>query len=106
MNSPNVCEKKKKTSQYKGVYWHRKNRKWTVRICPKGQKQKYGGMFEDELDAAKKVNQLCEEFGIPAQNSETSAMPNQQYQVTIIENLFCLNYEIFSFFNFFPNIFS
>jgi hypothetical protein len=28
------------------------------------------------------VNQLCKELGIPLQNPETNATPNQQYQVT------------------------
>jgi hypothetical protein len=43
-------------------------------------------MFKDELDAAKRVNQLCEELGIPLQNPTISAIPNQQYQVN--KNLF------------------
>jgi len=73
--------KTEKTSQYKGVYWHRGTRKWRVLLCFDGQKQKYGGLFKYELDAAKKVNQLCEELGIPLQNPETSAIPNEQYQV-------------------------
>jgi len=80
-----ICEipnqqKNEKKSQYKGVCWHRENGKWQVRICLKGQKQKYGGMFEDELDAAKRVNQLCEELDIPAENPGISAVPNQQCQ--------------------------
>ena len=77
-----ACEKKEKTSQYKGVYYDKTNGKWHVLISPKGQKRKYGGMFKDELDAAKRVNQLCEDFGIPRQNPELSAVPNHQYEVT------------------------
>merc|ERR1712034_214199 len=73
-------EKEKEKSQYKGVFWHRGSGKWCVLICLKGQKTKYGGCFNDELDAAKGVNQLCEELGIPLQNPEISAVPNQQYQ--------------------------
>merc|ERR1712034_205128 len=73
-------QKKEKTSQYKGVYWHRKNRKWYVLIYSKRQKQKYGGMYKHELDAAKRVNQLCEELKIPLQNLGISAISNQQYQ--------------------------
>merc|ERR1712034_9770 len=73
-------QKKEKTSKYKGVYWHKETRKWNVHFCSKNQKRKHGGLFDDELDAAKRVNQLCEELGIPAQNPEVSAMPNQQYQ--------------------------
>merc|ERR1712034_268770 len=77
---PNQQYKTEKTSQYKGVCWHRENGKWKVQICLKGQMQKYGGMFEDERDAAKRVNQLCEQFGIPAKNLEISAVPNQESQ--------------------------
>merc|ERR1712034_165138 len=73
-------QKKEKTSQYKGVYWHRKNRKWYVLIYSKRQKQKYGGMFKHELDAAKRVNQICEELKIPLQNLGISAISNEQYQ--------------------------
>merc|ERR1712034_33130 len=73
-------QKKEKTSQYKGVSWHKRTRKWFVRIYPKEQKQKYGGYFQDELDAAKRVNQLCEELEIPLLNPEISAVPNQKYQ--------------------------
>ena len=77
-----VCEKKEKTSQYKGVYWHKQIRRWYVLIHLKGKKRKYGGCFSDELDAAKRVNQLCEELEIPLQNPTISTIPNQQYQVT------------------------
>jgi 6-pyruvoyl-tetrahydropterin synthase len=56
-------------------------KKWYVRIYLKGQNKKYGGYFKDELDAAKRVNQLCEELEIPLLNPKISAMPNQQYQV-------------------------
>merc|ERR1712034_93921 len=71
---------KRKISKYKGVIWHKRSRKWCVSIYLKGQKRKYGGIFKDELDAGKRVNQLCEELGIPPQNPEISAIPNQQYQ--------------------------
>jgi len=77
---------KEKSSQYKGVYWNKDKRKWYVLISLKGAKQKYGGMFEDELDAAKRVNQLCEKFKIPSKNLEIidNTISNQQYQKTLI----------------------
>merc|ERR1712034_278294 len=50
------------TSQYKGVHWH--NKKWYVHFYFTRGKQKYGGTFKNELDAAKRVNQLCEEMKI------------------------------------------
>ena len=104
-----VCESKQKPSQYKGVTYDKHSGKWNAQITPKGQKQKYGGSFNDELDAAKRVNQLCEELEIPLLNPDISAIPNQQHQVT--KNCFCLmplwenqKYEIY-FFHFFLNIF-
>jgi len=77
-----MFEKNKKTSQYRGVYWQKESKIWYVVICPKGKKPKYGGMFKDELDAAKRANQLCEELEIPLKNPEISAKPNQKYEVT------------------------
>merc|ERR1712034_136957 len=71
-------QNKKNKSQYKGISYDKKTCKWNVLIYQKGQKQKYGGYFNDELDAAKRVNQLCEELRIPFQNPEVSATP--QYQ--------------------------
>ena len=83
-----TCEFKVKTSKYKGVSYHKHSDKWKVIVSLKGKKHKYGGTFNDELDAAKRVNQLCEDLGIPLLNPEISAIPNQQYQVT--KNFFCV----------------
>merc|ERR1712034_305591 len=69
-----------KKSQYEGVYWHKENKKWVVKIYLKGQAQQHGGTFNDELDAAKKVNQLCIELGISEKNPGINGIPNQQYQ--------------------------
>ena len=105
-----TCEKKRKTSQYKGVTWNNQRKKWRVQLHLNRKKSKFGGNFKDELDAGKRVNQLCEELGIPPQNPTISAMPNQQYQVT---KKFVLSYchceiirtvEIY-FFNFSSNSF-
>jgi hypothetical protein len=79
----NVCEEKEKSSQYTGVCWHKNLRKWTVVINLKGRKRRYGGTFDDELEAAKRVNQLCMELGLSKKNLEISGVPNQQVQVTI-----------------------
>jgi len=77
----NNIKKKGKTSQYKGVSWSREMKKWRVQLNLKGGKTKDGGYFNKELDAGKRVNQLCQEFGLPPQNSEISAIPNLEYQV-------------------------
>ena len=75
----------KKTSQYKGVYWHTKSGKWYAHLrlpTTTGQK-KFGGAFNDEMDAAKRVNQLCEELGIPLRNPRITSKPTGQCQVTV-----------------------
>jgi len=74
-------QKQEKTSQHKGVFWHKEIEKWYVSIhTPGGQKRKYGGNFQDELDAAKRVNELCEELGISPKNPGINGMPNEPYQ--------------------------
>jgi hypothetical protein len=73
-------QKKERTSKYKGVYWHKQSRQWCAHL-KNGQKQTYGGfMFKDELDAAKRMNQLCDELKIPRQNPQISVISNQQYE--------------------------
>jgi len=72
-------QKNKKTSQYKGVSWHKESGKWYAQVQRKGE-TKIGGHFHDELDAAKTVNQLCKDFGIPPQNPTINTTPNEQYQ--------------------------
>ena len=81
-------EKKEKTSQYKGVSWHKERGKWYVSMRQKGQKTKYVGMFKDELEAGKRANQVCEELGIPLWNPEISAIPNPQSQVHVTKKSF------------------
>ena len=51
-----------------------------AKLYLKGHKSRYryGGLFNDEMDAAKRVNQLCEEIGIPLKNPEISSKPDQQ----------------------------
>ena len=52
-----------------------------MRLRLKG-KTKYGGCFNDELDAAKRVNELCKELGIPERNPGINGIPNQHWKVT------------------------
>ena len=76
-----ICEVHEKSSQYKGVSWNKKNGKWHAFLCSKGRKT-HGGIFSDELDAAKRVNQLCEGLGIPERNPGIGTMPHRLWQVT------------------------
>merc|ERR1712034_255714 len=68
-------QKREKTSQYKGVYWHKEHQKWYARLGVM-----YSGSFNDEQDAAKRVSQISEKLEIHPQNPTVSAIPNQQYQ--------------------------
>jgi len=70
-------KKIEKTSLYKGVCWYRTRNKWRAEVRLKGKKI-FGGYFNNEWDAAKKVNQLCEEFGISIQNPSLLQIPTQQ----------------------------
>jgi len=75
-----IWQAKEKTSKYKGVSWGQKTGKWSVLIHPKGQKYKHGGSFSHELDAAKRVNQLCEEIGLPEKNPGIGNIPHEQWK--------------------------
>jgi len=55
-------QKQEKLSQYIGVYWNKKNKKWFAMIQLQVGTRKYGGAFSDELEAAKSVNQMCEKW--------------------------------------------
>jgi len=70
---------KEKTSKYLGVHWYKQRTKWCARLHLY-KKQHFGGLFKNEVDAARKVNQLCEEMGIPHKNHGISAIPNQQWK--------------------------
>ena len=47
-----------KSSVYRGVSWAKKNRKWIANLYLRGQrKNQYGGMFSEEEDAARRVDE-------------------------------------------------
>jgi len=64
-----VPKKKEKSSKYFGVSWHKIKGKWIARIRKDGKKI-YGGYFDDEVDAATAVNQLCEKYEILPKNPD------------------------------------
>lgn len=64
----NACNRRpnrKGSSKYKGVWFHKRERKWEARITRKG-KLKYLGRYDDEIEAAlaydRKAKQLFGEF--------------------------------------------
>jgi len=72
-------KKNEKTSQYKGVSWNKQYRKWYTYVKLNGELN-YGGRFGDELNAAKRVNQLSEELSIPLQNPGINSIPTKEVQ--------------------------
>lgn len=54
-NMQSSRKRKRRTSKYKGVCWHRHNRKWYSRICVK-KKEIHLGFFDSEIDAAAAYN--------------------------------------------------
>jgi len=69
-------KKEQKISLYDGVYWHVETGKWYAHLSLSSGERKYGGIFDEELDAAKKVNHLCEELGIAPLNPGASRIHN------------------------------
>jgi len=49
------------TSKYKGVSWHKKGRKWQVHLSVGGRRI-YGGLFENENDAALMANEMMSKY--------------------------------------------
>ena len=60
-----------------------------LKSCSKGAKQKrvYGGFFTKELDAAKKVNELCDEYNMEHKNPGIGSQPTEQKE--IVKRSFC-----------------
>jgi len=67
-------KRNKRRSQFFGVSWNKGADKWIAQIFKNG-KQIHGGYFDDEIDAAKRVNQLCEKFRISPRNPDISGKP-------------------------------
>jgi len=62
---------RKQDSKYYEVYWDTKRNKLRVNISTDGTLT-CAGFFDDEIDAAKRVNQLCEKYDIAAKYPEIS----------------------------------
>lgn len=52
------------TSKYRGVFWDKRNGKWTAKICRSGRHH-YLGLFNDEKDAARAYNAKSIELSGP-----------------------------------------
>ena len=73
----NACEMKRvgKTSQYSGVCWIKHMNRWGADIIFKKQHKK--SYHANEIEAARRVNQYCDDFGINRRNPDVDSMPNK-----------------------------
>jgi len=51
-------QRRKTSSKYKGVYWHKRDKVWVVRIQAEG-KEKYIGSYKTEQEAALAYNEAA-----------------------------------------------
>ena len=51
------------TSNFKGVEWHKSTGKWRARIAPPGGKSTHIGLFDSEVAAARKYDDVSESYG-------------------------------------------
>ena len=67
-------------SRYSGVSWSSKYQKWIARLYVE-QKQIYGGIFDNEIDAAKRVNGICDGLNIPHKNPGIGTLNKNEAKV-------------------------
>ena len=68
------------TSQYTGVSWNKRVKKWLTQLMHNGEVY-CGGYFDNEEHAAMKVNLLCDEFEIKRKNPNFIMEPDAIQQV-------------------------
>jgi hypothetical protein len=69
---------KNQTSKYSGVCWNKDNKKWQAQLHNK--KKYYGGLFDNEEQAAMKINLLCDKIGIERKNPMIDLKPDAMQQ--------------------------
>ena len=74
------CEAQNKTSKYTGVCWKKNGKGWQAQFKRKG-KDYYGGLFDNEEQAAMKVNLMCDELEMDRKNPMINIRLNAIQQV-------------------------
>jgi cell division protein FtsL len=70
------------SSQYKGVSWEKKLQQWKATVYWK--KHIYGaGTYINELDAAKRVNEICDSLGMERKNPEVNTIQIPKVIITL-----------------------
>ena len=82
----NCFEATQSTSNYKGVSWNTKRKLWQAELSFNSKTSK--SYFENEFDAAKKINQLYKNMGMLSKNPELSEIPNQQVTASFLNQSF------------------
>jgi len=72
----------KQTSQYTGVCWLNNRKRWKSEIIFRNQHRV--GYHLNELDAARRVNQCCDEFGIKQKNPDVDSTTNVEKEHKIL----------------------
>jgi hypothetical protein len=68
------------TSKYTGVCWHKNNKKWQAQLRL-NEKLYFGGLFDNQKDAAMSVNKLCDKYAIERKNPTIDIKLFEVYQV-------------------------
>ena len=74
-------EVQNQTSKYAGVCWKQDNKKWSVQL-QHNQKKYFGGYYDDQENAAMRVNLLCDQLEIERKNPTINIKLNKIQQVT------------------------
>lgn len=60
-NRLNSCKQERSLSQFKGVTWNKRKKKWVTQISF-NRKRRFAGYFDNEIDAALAYNQKAQEL--------------------------------------------
>ena len=82
----NCFDAAQSTSNYEGVSWNAKKKLWQAEFSFNGKTSK--SYFENEFDAAKKINQLCKNMRMLSKNSELSEIQNQLVTASFLNQSF------------------